>query len=331
MGAISYIVENGPRPGDRFLHGTPLFVAGANSVVATHLQAGTAILLAGFEPGAFLEDVQRYRITATGLVPTMLSMVLSHPDIDRFDLSSLQHFGYGGSPMPVELLRAALKRFGPILVSGFGMSEAPGAVALLTKADHVRAAAGETKLLSSCGRPMSLMGVKIVDEEMKECPPGTVGEIVLRGDYLFKGYLNNPTATSEAFRQGWFRTGDLASRDEEGFLYIIDRRKDMIISGGLNVYSAEVEKAMYECPDIAEVAVIGVPDPKWVEAVTAIVALKDGANLNDHDIKEWCRSRLAGYKCPKFVHIVDELPKGSTGKVLKHQLRKHFATTAGTR
>ena len=328
MGAISYIVENGPKPGDRFLFGTPMHVAGANTVISTHLKGGAIVALSGFEPGKFLADIERYQITTTGLVPTMIEMLLSHPDIDRFDLSSLQHFGYGGSPMPVDVLTSAIARFGPILVSGFGMSEAPGAVALLTKSDHVRAASGETRLLSSCGRPMSLMGLKIVDDNMEECPPGTVGEIVLRGDFLFKGYLNNPSANSESFCDGWFRTGDLASRDEEGFLFIVDRRKDMIITGGLNVYSAEVEKAIYECPGVAEVAVIGVPDARWVEAVTAVITLDNGATIDADGVKQWCRSRIAAYKCPRTVHIVKELPRGATGKVLKHHLRDKYRAAA---
>ena len=329
MGGLAIILEYGARPGDRTLFTMPLCHAGANSVVMTHVQAGTYVLESEFEPRAFLEAIQEHRIMSTTLVPTMINMVLNHPDIDRFDLSSLVHFGYGGSVMPVELLKAAIDRFGPILASGLGMSEAPGPVLSLTKEDHLRACNGEANLLRSCGKPTFIIHTKVVDDDMVECPAGVVGEIVIRGDLLFKGYWNNPAGTDDAFQDGWYRTGDMAQRDEEGFFFLVDRRKDMIISGGENVYSAEVERAIYECPQVSEVAVIGAPDPLWVETVVALVVPKEGANLTDQDITSWCRERLAGYKCPRIVEFHSELPKGSSGKILKHQLRQEWADRGG--
>jgi acyl-CoA synthetase (AMP-forming)/AMP-acid ligase II len=325
MGGLAIIIEYGARPGDRTLFTMPLCHAGANSVVMTHTQAGTFVLDSEFEPRAFLKTIQDHRITSTTLVPTMINMVLNHPDIDNFDLSSLVHFGYGGSVMPVELLKAAIDRFGPILASGLGMSEAPGPVLSLTKEDHLRACNGEANLLQSCGKPTFIVHTKVVDDDMVECPPGEVGEIVVRGDLLFKGYWNNSAGTEDAFRDRWYRTGDMARRDDEGFFFLVDRRKDMIISGGENVYSAEVERAIYECPQVSEVAVIGAPHPIWVETVVALVVPKAGDTLTEQDITAWCRDRLAGYKCPRIVEIRDELPKGSSGKILKHQLRREWA------
>jgi acyl-CoA synthetase (AMP-forming)/AMP-acid ligase II len=322
---VSIMLEYGTRPGERALFTMPLCHAGASSVMTTHVQGGTFVLEPGFEPRAWLHAVEKYRITSTTLVPTMINMVLSHPDIDQFDLSSLVHFGYGGSVMPLDLLRATIDRFGAVLASGLGMSEAPGPVTSLNKHHHARALDGEEQLLTSVGTNTALINSRVVDDDNVECPPGVVGEIVLKGDLLFKGYWNNRDATEAAFRDGWFRTGDMASRDEEGFFFLVDRRKDMIITGGENVYSAEVERAIYECPLVSEVAVIGVPHPTWVETVAAMVVLREPGSMTEDDVKAWCRDRLAGYKCPRYVELRDDLPKSTIGKILKHQIREEWA------
>lgn len=328
MGLLTTIVEYGPRPKDRQYFTMPLCHVGAVGVVLTHIQGGTYVTAPSFEPGRFLADIERYGITSTTLMPTMLRMLLDHPAIETTDLSTLIHVGFGG-PMPVDLLRECLARFGPIMASGFGMSEAPGTTACLSKADVVRAAEREPRLLTSCGKPSMLVQVKVVDDELKECPPEAVGEIVIRSDNLFRGYLNKPEITAASFQDGWFRTGDMALRDENGFMYLVDRRKDMIKSGGESVFSVEVERVLEECPGVAEVAVIGLPDPLWIETVTAIVVTKPGVELTAESIVEFCRQRLAGYKCPRIVHFRDALPRSTAmGKILKRDLREMYAVSS---
>jgi acyl-CoA synthetase (AMP-forming)/AMP-acid ligase II len=269
--------------------------------------------------------VQQHRITATALAPTMLNFLLQHPKIDEFDLSTLRNIGYGAAAMPVEVLKAAIQRFGPIVYSGFGMTELGGNVLTFTKAAHTRAVEGEEHLLASCGVPMCLASVRVVDEQLQECPPDVVGEIVIQADQVLKGYWRNEEGTKAAFDGGWFHTGDMAKRDAEGFFYIVDRKKDMILTGGENVYSREVEEVIYTHPAVSEAAVIGLPDPTWGENVTAVVVLRQGMTATEDEIVAVCRDRLAGYKKPKQVFFIDELPKNVSGKILKRELRDQFA------
>jgi acyl-CoA synthetase (AMP-forming)/AMP-acid ligase II len=269
--------------------------------------------------------VDEHGITGTAMAPTMLNMVLQHTKLHEYDLGTLRGIGYGAAAMPVEVLRRAIDRFGPIVYSGFGMTELGGNVLTFPKSDHVRAISGDEHLLASCGTPMCLADVKVVDDEMKECQPGDVGEIVIQGEQVLKGYFRNEEGTAKAFHGGWFHTGDMARRDEEGFFYIVDRMKDMIITGGENVYSREVEEAIYAHPGVSEAAVIGLPDPQWGENVTAVVVLRDGASATEADIIQVTRDRLAGYKKPKRVIFVDELPKTVSGKILKRELRDEYA------
>jgi len=253
-----------------------------------------------------------------------MNFLLQHPKIDEYDLSSLRSIGYGAAAMPVEVLKAAIKRFGPVVWSGFGMTELGGNVLVHPIAAHIRAINGEEHLLAACGVPMALAVVKVVDEDMNELAPGEVGEIIVRGEQILQGYWNRPEASEEAFRGGWFHTGDMAHRDAEGNFYIVDRKKDMIITGGENVYSREVEEVLYAHPAVSEAAVIGLPDPTWGERVTAVVALRAGAEATDKEIMAVCRDRLAGFKTPKQVLFVDELPKNVSGKILKRELREQF-------
>jgi acyl-CoA synthetase (AMP-forming)/AMP-acid ligase II len=254
----------------------------------------------------------------------MMTVLLQHPKIDEFNLSNLTSIGYGAAAMPVEVLKRAIERFGPVVWSGFGMTELGGNVLTHPIAAHVRAVNGEEHLLAACGVPMTFAVARVVDEEMVELAPGEVGEIIIKGDQLLQGYWNRPEATEEAFRGGWFHTGDMAYRDAEGFFYIVDRKKDMIITGGENVYSREVEEILYAHPAVAEAAVIGLPDPVWGERVTAVVALRAGASATPQEIMAACRDRLAGFKTPKDVRFVDELPKNVSGKILKRELRERF-------
>jgi acyl-CoA synthetase (AMP-forming)/AMP-acid ligase II len=253
-------------------------------------------------------------------------MVLQHPRIDDYSLASLRGIGYGAAAMPVEVLRAAIERFGPIVYSGFGMTELGGNVLTFPKSAHERAVKGDEYLLASCGTPMCLADVKVVDENFVECPPGVVGEIVIRGEQVLKGYFRNEEGTARAFHDGWFRTGDMARRDDEGFFYIVDRMKDMIITGGENVYSREVEEVLYTHPGVAEAAVIGLPNPMWGEKIVAVIQPRAGMTVDPDELIELCRAQMASYKKPKHVVFVEELPRNAAGKILKRELRDQVKT-----
>jgi acyl-CoA synthetase (AMP-forming)/AMP-acid ligase II len=221
--------------------------------------------------------------------------------------------------------KRAMARFGDVLTQGFGMTELAGNVVFMSKAVHRRALAGETHLLTAAGRPGALAAVRIVDEDMADCPPGEPGEIVVRGDQVLSGYWQRPDAEAEAFRGGWYHTGDVGRWDDEGFLYVVDRKKDMIVSGAENVYPREVEDAIHRCPEVAEAAVFGTPDAHWGEVVNAAVVLRDGARLDAEALTAHCRAELAGYKLPRRIHFVDTIPKNVSGKILKRELRDTFA------
>ena len=269
VAALNSVIEYEPQPDERNLVAFPLCHVSGYTVPVTHFRGGRIVLNPMFEPELWMQMVDKHQITGTAMAPTMLNFILQHPKIDEYDLGSLNGIGYGAAAMPVEILRAAIKRFGPIVYSGFGMTELGGNVLTFPKHAHARAIQGEEHLLASCGTPMVLADVKVVDEDMNECPPGVVGEMVIRGEQVLKGYFRNEEGTSKAFEGGWFHTGDMARRDEEGFFYIVDRMKDMIISGGENVYSREVEEVLYLHPSVSESAVVGIPDEKWGELVTA--------------------------------------------------------------
>jgi acyl-CoA synthetase (AMP-forming)/AMP-acid ligase II len=324
IAAVESVIEYEPQPDERNLVAFPLCHVSGYTVPVTHLRGGRVVLTPMFEPELWMRLVDEHSITGTAMAPTMLNFVLQHPKVNDYDLSSLRGIGYGAAAMPVEVLRAAIRRFGPIVYSGFGMTELGGNVLTFPKAAHERAINGEEHLLASCGTPMCLAEVEVVDEQGKECPPGVVGEIVVRGEQVLKGYFRNEEGTKQAFRDGWFHTGDMARRDEEGFFYIVDRMKDMIITGGENVYSREVEEALYLHPAVSEAAVIGVPDPTWGENVTAVVVLRPGTTATEAEIIGAVRDRLAGYKKPKKVIFVDELPKTVSGKIVKRDLRDRF-------
>ncbi|MGH9132506.1 MAG: class I adenylate-forming enzyme family protein [Ilumatobacteraceae bacterium] len=328
VAALESVIEYEPQPDERNLVAFPLCHVSGYTVPVTHLRGGRIVLTPMFEPELWMQLVDEHGITGTAMAPTMLNMVLQHPRIGEYRLDTLRGIGYGAAAMPVEVLRTAIDRFGPIVYSGFGMTELGGNVLTFPKSAHERAINGEEHLLASCGTPMCLADVKVVDEQMAECPPGVVGEIVIRGEQVLKGYFRNEEGTAKAFDDGWFRTGDMARRDEEGFFYIVDRMKDMIITGGENVYSREVEEVLYTHPAVSEAAVVGLPDPVWGENVTAVVVLRPDTTATEADIIATARDRLAGFKKPKRVIFVDELPKTVSGKIIKRELRDRFARAA---
>jgi len=295
----------------------PLFhVFGLSSVLnATVRYGGTLVLVPRFELPPVVDAIERHRCTIFSGVPTMYFGLL-HADTSGRDLSSLRVGVSGGAPIPGEVVRAFEEKFpGCVVLEGYGLSESSSTTTFNINAQ-------QRKVLS-IGKPIWGVSVQVVDESDKPLPAGEehVGELVIRGHNIMKGYYKNPEATAEAFKNGWFHTGDLGYADDDGFLYIVDRKKDLVIRGGYNVYPREVEEVLYEHPAVAEAAVIGRPDPKLGEEVVAFVALTPGASAQAQELVDFAKERLAAYKYPREVRIVDELPKGATGKILKKELR----------
>ncbi len=251
----------------------------------------------------------------------MILFLLQAPQCANTDFSSLELIAYGASPAPIELLRNALKTFGCDFAQVYGLTETTGAITYLPPEDHSEDA---TERLKSCGKPMASVEIRIFDAMGRELAPGEVGEVVCRTPQVMLGYWNLPEATQAAIRDGWFHTGDAGYMDRDGYLYIYDRVKDMIISGGENIYPAEVENALFGHPAIADVAVIGVPDAKWGEAVKAVVVRKPGAAVSVQELIEFARARIAGFKLPSSIDFVDALPRNPSGKILKRELRKPY-------
>jgi long-chain acyl-CoA synthetase len=295
----------------------PMFhVFGLSSVLNLSVRfGGTLVLIQRFEPDAVLDAIARYRCTIFSGVPTMYYALLQ-ADLAGRDLSSLRVGVAGGAAIPGEVIRAFEEKFpGVVILEGYGLSETASTTTFNISA--------EQRKVLSIGKPIWGVEVRVVDEQDKPLPSGpeNVGEIVIRGHNVMKGYYGNPAATEEAFRGGWFHTGDLAYADSDGYLFIVDRKKDLLIRGGYNVYPREIEEVLFAHPAVAEAAVIGRPDPRLGEEVVAFVVLKPGAEADPDDIIAFSRERLAAYKYPREVRIVDDLPKGPTGKVLKRELR----------
>ena len=291
-----------------------------------HLRGFEVVLLKSFDAHTLLANVERWGVTNTGMAPTMIAMLLEDTGTDRYDLSSLRRIGYGASSMPAEVLRRARRQWPQVNFStGFGMTELAGNVMALNSADLERGAQGNLPLVGSVGKQMPLARVRVVGDDDRDVPVGTAGEIIIKGDQVLSGYWNNPEATQTSFLDGWFRSGDIGRWDAEGYLYIVDRKKDMILTGGENVYPREVEEILFEHPGIVEAAVIGVPDPRWGEAVVAVVCPRSGHALTPDDIISFCRLRIASYKKPRHVLFTHSLPKNASGKVLKRELRDRVA------
>jgi acyl-CoA synthetase (AMP-forming)/AMP-acid ligase II len=273
-----------------------------------------------FNADRWLELVETERITHSHLVPTMLFRVLESPRLRTTDTSSIVTIGYGSAPMPTERIERLQEVFGNVLIQGYGMTEISSIAAYLDKRDH-REAAGDRERLNSCGRAAFGTELRVVDEEGRDVAPGEIGEIVFRGPQMMTGYWNEPEKTSETIRNGWLHSGDMATLDSRGYLTIVDRKKDLIISGGANISSREVEEILYWHPSVREASVIGRPDEEWGEVPHAVVSLHPGRALTADELVAFCRERLSGYKCPRTVEIVDDLPKNGLGKILKNELR----------
>jgi acyl-CoA synthetase (AMP-forming)/AMP-acid ligase II len=315
------VVESGARSGDVFVQTLPMFHIAANISAAYAVIGGTNVMVTAFDPAEVVALLARHRATAILLVPTTINRLCDEPSLLTADLSALRLVHYGASPIPPEVLRRALRLLRCGFLQYFGMTETSGCT-LLRPDDHDPECHPER--LASAGTETLTFSVRVVDGEDRAVGPGEVGEVVCRGPAVMDGYWNNPEATAEALRGRWMHTGDLGYRDANGYLFITDRLKDMIVTGGENVYPREVEDVIYEHPGVLEAAVIGIPDERWGEAVHAIVVPR-GAGPSGDELLDHCRARLAGYKVPKSVEFVDALPRNVTGKVLKRELREHRA------
>ena len=311
---------------DVFLHAAPMFHLADGAVTfCTSTLGATNCFIEAFEPVATLEAIQKYRVTAGVLVPTMINMIVNHPNVGDYDLSSLRSVVYGASPMPEAVIKRAIEVMPDVAFNqAYGQTETSPVLTINPPAAHVPGGALADKLRAA-GQPVPGVEVVILDDDGREVPCNTVGEICARGDIVMLGYWNKPDATAETIRGGWLHTGDGGRIDEDGYVFIVDRVKDMIISGGENVYSAEVENAVHQHPAVAECAVIGVPHEKWGEQVHAVVRLIEGAELEASDLIDYCKEHIANYKCPRSVTFRTEpLPLSGAGKILKTELRAPF-------
>jgi fatty-acyl-CoA synthase len=310
-----------PKPGEIMLHAASMIHASGTFVIPYWLRGGIAAILPGFTPASYLEAIERWRPQALNLVPTMLQMLFQTPGIEKADLSSVETIVYGASPMPRPVLEQALERWGPVFVQYYGQTEAPLAICALGKQDHVGAS---PERLLSCGRPSIETELRLVDEEGGDALPGEPGEIVLRAPFVMKGYTDAELNAVAFLPGGWLRTRDVGRFDDEGYLTLVDRTSDMIVTGGYNVYPREVEDALSAHPAVAQVAVIGVPDETWVEAVMAFVVLHEGREADEAALVAHAHGKLAGYKAPKSIRFVDSIPLSPVGKPLRRALREPF-------
>jgi acyl-CoA synthetase (AMP-forming)/AMP-acid ligase II len=290
---------------------------------------GTNVILPGFDATAVLQAIETYRVTHLFLPPTAFYGLLAHPDVEKFDYSSVRIFLLAGSPVSPDKFKRGVEVFGPCMCQSYGQTEAPMLLTWLDPATVAASAAGDhPERLRSCGKPTSATRLAIMDDSGNILPTGERGEIVARGSLVTAGYHNLPEATAQIREHGWHHTGDVGYIDDDGYVYIVDRKKDMIISGGFNVYCAEVEASIMALPQVHECAVIGVPDDKWGEAVKALVVLRDGDSLTESAIIAHCKARLGGVKSPKLVEFLSELAKTPAGKLDRKTMRKPYWATA---
>ncbi|MBU2548913.1 MAG: long-chain fatty acid--CoA ligase [Proteobacteria bacterium] len=310
----------------------PVTHAAGGMLLPTFIKGGTQVLLNVFDLDLLFKTIEQERVTDILLIPVMINFMLAFPEIKKYDYSSLRYIIYGTAPMAPERIRQALEIFGPILRQGYGQTESTAVASWLGPEDHVtNGDPVREKRLGSAGLPCFEAEVRVVDEEGKDVPTGEVGEIILHGDFVIAGYWKDPELTADTIKNGWLYTRDMGAFDEAGYLYLIDRKSDMIISGGFNIYPNEVENTLYEHPAVFEAAVVGVPDDEWGEAVKAVVVLKPGAEATEAEMIEHCKTRLASYKKPKSVEFVQEIPKNPIGKVLRRLVREPFWKGHGRR
>jgi fatty-acyl-CoA synthase len=316
------------------LHTIPLFhVNGWGVPQLLTAVGGTHVMMRRFDPGAALRLIQEERVTRFYVVPTMMTMLLNHPQIGEYDLSSMRFIKIGGAPAPPDMIRRAEQVFGGTVIAGYGLSETSPVITLAIPKKSLQDEGDETRYRRQASTGLPLVGVEleIMDDAGNLLPwdGHQEGEIVVRSNVVMDGYWNDPAGTAAALHDGWFHTGDVATIDPEGYVLIVDRKKDIIISGGENISSVEIEKVLYDHPAVLESAVIAVPDEQWGEVPFAIVALRSGETATPQELASFCRERLATFKVPKSFQFVHELPKGGTGKILKARLREqHWQSEA---
>lgn len=316
MNSLNSLYHSPPKRGVKSLLVTPLFhISGLCFLSQNCITEGTIYIHRDFNPVNILQTIEAQKINSIVLVPTMWNFLFQVPNIEDYDVSSIVKCGVGGAICPLELKKKILQVFeNGGIHEAFGQTEMSPSTTYLIGEDALHKTA-------SVGKPSINVRVRIVDENMNDVPQGEVGEIIYRGPTMMKRYYNNPQATEEAFKGGWFHSGDLVRMDEEGYIYVVDRKKDMIISGGENIYPKELEEVLYTHPDILEAAVIGVPDPDWGESVKAFIVMKLGKQLTEQEVIGYCRQHISSYKKPRIVEFIDVLPRNASGKILKTVLR----------
>ncbi|MGD9863153.1 MAG: class I adenylate-forming enzyme family protein [Pseudodonghicola sp.] len=324
------LVRAGPDGGFNTIvgHVGPITHASGMQILSNLYVGGCNVLFDRFDIPELLATIEKERINRIFFVPTMISRILASGELGKHDLSSLNGVAYGAAPMAPSVVEEAMEAFGPILTQGYGAGETTSTVTVLTAADHVAALAGDRSRLASCGRSYFENEVRVEREDGSEAGIGEHGEIVVRGPDVMQGYWNAPELTEEVLKDGAYHTGDVAMVDGEGYVFIVDRKKDMIISGGFNVYPSEVEKVLYRHPAVFEVAVIGVPDKEWGEAVKAVVVTKDGAEISSDVLQEYCRDNLPGFKRPRSFDFAQDLPRNPNGKIVRRQVRDAYWANA---
>lgn len=329
--AITGVIELKVSYDERVLISFPMYHISCEDNIGRHFFMPTTIFIrreGQFDPKEVLELLSTETITMCQLVPTMIHALLQYQEIDRYDLSSLRLMMYAGAPMPVELLKRALQKFKCGFAQLYGQTESGPLTTILHPEDHLlEGSERQLQRLGSAGRPVISYEIRVVDGEGKDVSVGEVGEIIGRSEAMMKRYWRLPKESSKKLRDGWLYTGDLGKFDEDGYLYIVDRKDDMIISGGVNIYPREIEEVLYQHPSVLEASVIGVPDDYWGEAVKAIIVPKENVVVSGEDIIKFCGEHLAGYKKPKSVEFWKELPKSPQGKILKKDIRKRYVTT----
>ena len=326
INALAGAVEIGLRPDDRALLLFPFYHVTLDDQFC-HLLRGATIVIrreGNFNAQEVLALISRQRITICHFVPTMINALLQGDNIEQYDLSAFRLALYAAAPMPVDLLQKALKRMPCGFMQFYGQTETGPLTTVLRSEDHLDRSDAGIKRLASCGRPALHFEVRLLDEEGQEVSPGEVGELVVRGEAMSTGYWELPEENKELIKGGWLHTGDYAMQDDYGYIYIVDRKHDMIISGGKNIYPSEIEEVLYKHPAVLETSVIGVPDDHWGESVKAAVVLKEGEEVTSKELIAFCRKNLASYKKPRSVEFFDDLPKSPTGKILKRELRDEY-------
>jgi len=315
--------------GDKHIQIMPFFhIGGCKNFWGYFYVGGSNVIMPQipFDPAATLKAIEDEKATDIHIVATHLAAFLALPDVDRYDLSSLKRMFYAASPMPVELLKRGMEKWGPIFLQFYGTTETGPNVTMLSKKQHdvINKPVEEQGILGSCGFPHIGVHVRIVDDNDQDVEPGVPGELVVKSKGIPIGWWNKPEETAETFRNGWVHAGDIGRYDENGYIYIVDRKRDMICSGGENIYPREIEEILYQHPSVREAVVFGIPDDYWVEKVHAAIVLKEGATATAEEIIEFCKSKLARFKAPKSVEFLPELPKSAAGKLLKRPLRDRW-------